>query len=158
MIGMHAFTNEVRWRTIKPLLASPVSIGEIFIGKSLTCIITGLLVDGFLALVLLISLPVVNVPIVIILLVQGPLLVIYATFLIMAVTARFPSAVEGGIVVYLPMGGIMGVLLVSFILQMVFPASPILNNVLITLVIAMLSLLTFFTSTRWFSRERLVVG
>ena len=100
---MNAFLNEIKWKTIKSLLVAPVSEKEIFMGKSLACIITGLIVEVCLAVIILAFLPIpVDVPILITLLVIGPLLIMFATFLIISATSRFPSSAEGGAAAFIP--------------------------------------------------------
>jgi len=87
LVGMNAFLNEIKWRTIKSLLVAPVSEKEIFVGKSLACIMAGLIVEACLAVVILAFLPIpIDVPILIRLLVIGPLLIMFAIFLIISAT------------------------------------------------------------------------
>jgi len=103
LVGMNAFLNEIKWKRIKSLLVAPVSEKEIFMGKSLACIITGLIVEVCLAVIILAFLPIpVDVPILITLLVIGPLLIMFATFLIISATSRFPSSAEGGAAAFIP--------------------------------------------------------
>jgi len=159
LVGMNAFLNEIKWRTIKSLLVAPVSEKEIFIGKSLACIIAGLIVEVCLVVIVFIFLPIaVDIPILIILLLIGPLLVMFATFLIIAATSKFPSSAEGGAAGFIPVGGIMGIFLFCFFLQRLLRIGPTLTNIIIALVIAVLTILTYFIATKWFNRERLVSG
>ena len=159
LVGMNAFLNEIKWRTIKSLLVAPVSEKEIFVGKSLACIIAGLIVEACLAVVILAFLPIpVDVPILITLLGIGPLLIMFATFLIISATSRFPSSAEGGAAAFIPVGGIMGIFLLCFFLQRMLQMGPILTNIMIALVIAVFTFLTYFIATKWFNRERLVTG
>jgi len=159
LVGMNAFLNEIKWRTIKSLLVAPVSEKEIFIGKSLACIIAGLIVEVCLVVIVFIFLPMaVDIPILIILLLIGPLLVMFATFLIIAATSKFPSSAEGGAAGFIPVGGIMGIFLLCFFLQRLLRIGPTLTNIMIALVIAVLTILTYFIATKWFNRERLVTG
>ena len=159
LVGMNAFLNEIKWRTIKSLLVAPVSEKEIFIGKSLACIIAGLIVEVCLVVIVFIFLPIaVDIPILIILLVIGPLLVMFATFLIIAATSKFPSSAEGGAAGFIPFGGITGIFLFCFFLQRLLQIGPTLTNIMIALVIAVLTILTYFIATKWFNRERLVTG
>ncbi|MFX0064739.1 MAG: ABC transporter permease subunit [Candidatus Hermodarchaeota archaeon] len=67
LVGINTFINEIRWKTIKSLLAAPVSEEEIFIGKSLACIITGLLAEVFLSGIILIYLQNIDISIVMLL-------------------------------------------------------------------------------------------
>ena len=159
LVGMNAFLNEIKWRTIKSLLVAPVSEKEIFVGKSLACIISGLIVEACLAMVILAFLPIpIDVPILITLLVIGPLLVMFATFLIISATSRFPSSAEGGAAAFIPFFGIMAVFLLCFFLQRMLQMGPILTNIMIALMIAVFTFVTYFIATKWFNRERLVVG
>jgi ABC-type Na+ efflux pump permease subunit len=159
LVGMNAFLNEIKWKTIKSLLVAPVSEKEIFIGKSLACIIPGLIVEACLAGIILVFLPMaIDIPILITLLVIGPLLIMFATFLIIAATSRFPGSAEGGAAVFIPVGGIMGIFLLCFFLQRLLQIGPILTNIMIALVIGILAFVTYFIAAKWFNRERLVVG
>lgn len=159
LVGMNAFLNEIKWRTIKSLLVAPVSEKEIFIGKSLACIIAGLIVEVCLVVIVFIFLPIaVDIPILIILLLIGPLLVMFATFLIIAATSKFPSSAEGGAAGFIPFGGIIGIFMLCFFLQRLLRIGPTLTNIMIALVIAVFTILTYFIATKWFNRERLVAG
>ncbi|MFX0085584.1 MAG: ABC transporter permease subunit, partial [Candidatus Hodarchaeota archaeon] len=55
LVGITAFINEIRWKTIKSILVAPVSEGEILLGKSLACIVVGLLVEVLISGLILIS-------------------------------------------------------------------------------------------------------
>jgi ABC-type transport system involved in multi-copper enzyme maturation permease subunit len=159
LVGMNAFLNEIKWRTIKSLLVAPVSEKEVFIGKSLACIIPGLIVEVCLVVIVFIFLPIaVDIPILIILLLIGPLLVMFATFLIIAATSKFPSSAEGGAAGFIPVGGITGIFLFCFFLQRLLQIGPTLTNIMIALVIAVFTILTYFIATKWFNREKLVAG
>lgn len=159
LVGMNAFLNEIKWKTIKFLLVAPVSEKEIFVGKSLACIISGLIVEACLAVVILAFLPIpIDVPILITLLVIGPLLVMFATFLIISATSRFPSSAEGGAAAFIPVGGIMAVFLLCFFLQRLFKIGPTLTNIMIALILAVLAFVTYIIATKWFDRERLVAA
>ena len=158
-VGMNAFPNEIRWRTIKSLLAAPVSEKEIFVGKSLACIVAGLVAEACLAAVILAFLPIpVDVPVLITLLVIGPLLFMFATFLIVLTTSKFPSSAEGGAAGFIPVGGIMGIFFLCFFLQMVLQMDPALTSIMIASVVAALTFLVYFVATKWFDRERLVTA
>jgi len=159
LVGMNAFLNEIKWRTIKSLLVAPVSKKEIFVGKSLACIIAGLIVEACLTVVILAFLPIpVDVPILITLLVIGPLLIMFATFLIISATSRFPSSAEGGAAAFIPVGGIMTVFLLCFFLQRLLKIGPTLTNIMIALILAVLTFVTYIIATKWFNRERLVAA
>ena len=55
--------NEIKWKAIKSLLVAPVSVKEIFVGKSLACIIAVLIVKACLAVAILAFLPIpIDVP------------------------------------------------------------------------------------------------
>ena len=161
LVGLNAFSNEINWRTIKSLLVAPVSEKEIFIGKSLACIVTGLVVEACLAVIILILLPIaVDIPILVILLAIGPLLVMFATFMIIAVTSRFPSSAAAGVgaAAFIPMIAILAVFFLCFFLQMLLQMNPIAMQVMIALIVATLTFVTYFIATKWFNRERLVTG
>jgi len=153
LVGVNAFLNEIKWKTIKSLLVAPVSEKEIFVGKSLACIISGLIVEACLAVVILAFLPIpIDVPILITLLVIGPLLVMFATFLIISATSRFPSSAEGGAAAFIPVGGIIAVFLLCFFLQRLFKIGPTLTNIMIALILAVLAFVTYIIATKWFNR------
>ena len=161
LVGLNAFSNEIYWRTIKSLLVAPVSEKEIFIGKSLACIVPGLVVEACLAVIILVLLPIaVDIPILIILLAIGPLLVMFATFMIIAATSRFPSSAATGVgaASFIPMMAIVAVFFLCFFLQTLLQMNPIALQVMIALITAALTFMTYFIATKWFNRERLVVG
>lgn len=159
LVGENAFLNEIKWRTIKSLLVAPVSEKEIFVGKSLACIIVGLIVEACLAVVILAFLPIpVDVPILITLLAIGPLLIMFATFLIISATSKFPSSAEGGAAAFIPVGGILGIFLLCSFLQRMLRMGPILTNIMIALIVAIFTFVIYVIATKWFNREGLVTG
>jgi len=52
----------------------------------------------------------------------------------------------------------MGIFLLCFFLQRMLQMGSILTNIMIALVIAVFTFLTYFIATKWFNRERLVTG
>jgi len=159
VIGMNAFVNEITWKTMKSLLVAPLSEKEIFIGKSLPCIVAGLITEACWAVIPLVLLPIaVDIPIIIIVVVTGPLLVIFTTFMIIAMTSRFPSSAGGETAAFISMGAVIGVLLLCFFLQFLLQMNPIAMQVMVALAVAALTFMTYFIATKWFNRERLVVG
>ncbi len=120
-----------------------------------------MIVEACLAVIILILLPIaVDIPILIILLAIGPLLVMFATFMIIAVTSRFPSSAAAGVsaAAFIPMIAISAVFFLCFFLQMLLQMNPLAMQVMLALIIAALTFVTYFIATKWFNRERLVTG
>jgi hypothetical protein len=82
----------------------------------------------------------------------------FATFMIIAATSKFPSSAEGGAAEFIPVIAIMGVLVLSFFLQMLLQMNPIAMQGMIALIVAALTFVTYFIATKLFNRERLVTG
>ena len=157
-VGMNAFPNEIRWRTIKFLLVAPVSEREILVGKSLACVVAGLVVEGCVVAVLA-FLPVpLDASVLITLLVIGPLLIAFSTFLIVLTTTRFPSSTEGGAAAFIPVGGLMGIFFLCFFLQMALRTDPTLTSLAMASVMAVLTFSVYSLAAKWFDRERLVTA
>ena len=60
--------------------------------------------------------------------------------------------------VNISMGAVIGVLLLCFFLPYLLQMNPIAMQVMIALIVATLTFMTYFVATKWFNRERLVVG
>ena len=60
--------------------------------------------------------------------------------------------------VNISMGAVIGVLLLCFFLPFLLQMNPIAMQVMIALIVAALTFMTYFVATKWFNRERLVVG
>jgi len=60
--------------------------------------------------------------------------------------------------VNISMGAVIGVLLLCFFLPFILQMNPIAMQVMIALIVAALTFMTYFVATKWFNRERLVVG
>ncbi|MFX0095994.1 MAG: hypothetical protein ACFFBD_29920 [Candidatus Hodarchaeota archaeon] len=148
LVGINTFINEIRWKTIKFLLVAPVSEEEIFIGKSLACIIVGLLVDVILSLIVLLSLDRLDISVILLLFVIGPLSVIFTTFIFIIGTSRFPIIAEGVGAIIRPMGGLLFVFLNYLFLKEFLKVSPSLINVVLALIIASLTCLTYFIAKK----------
>lgn len=158
LVGINTFINEIRWKTIKFLLVAPVSEEEIFIGKSLACIIVGLLVDVILSLIVLLSLDRLDISVILLLFVIGPLSVIFTTFIFIIGTSRFPIIAEGVGAIIMPMGGLLFVFLNYLFLKEFLKVSPSLINVVLALIIASLTCLTYFIAKKSFNREILILS
>ncbi|MFX1533871.1 MAG: hypothetical protein ACFFDI_06515, partial [Promethearchaeota archaeon] len=140
------------------LLVAPISEEEIFIGKSLACIITGLLAEALLSGIILIYLQNIDISTVMLLIAVGPLSVIFTTFIIIIGTSRFPSIADGGGVVFIPMGGLVIIFMIFFLLKEFLKINLALVYVILALIIAILTCGAYFIAKRWFNRETLVLG
>ena len=60
--------------------------------------------------------------------------------------------------VNISMGAVIGVLLLCFFLPYLLRMNPIAMQVMIALIVATFTVITYFIATKWFNRERLVVG
>ena len=60
--------------------------------------------------------------------------------------------------VNISMGAVIGVLVLCFFLPYLLQMNPIAMQVITALVVAALTFMTYFVATKWFNRERLVVG
>ncbi|MFW9854399.1 MAG: hypothetical protein ACFFFG_05035 [Candidatus Thorarchaeota archaeon] len=158
LVGITTFINEIRWKTIKPLLAAPVSEGIILLGKSLACIIAGVMIDGILSLIILFSGLPFHLSRVLLLFVVGPLSVVFTTFLFILGTSKLPSIVESGGVVLLPMGGLLIIFGMFFLLKGVFQFDTVIAYLLLSVGLLMAIFVTFFLAQRLFDRETLVLA
>ncbi len=158
LVGIHTFINEIRWKTIKSILVAPISEGEIFLGKSMACIIVGLLVEAFLSVIVLIFVDDVAVSILLLIFLIGPLSVIFTTFIFILGTLRFPAIAENGGAVLMPMGGLFIVFLISIFLKEFLGISSMLHGILLSFIITILTGGAYYISKKWFNRERLVLS
>jgi ABC-type transport system involved in multi-copper enzyme maturation permease subunit len=158
LVGINTFINEIRWKTIKSILVAPVSEGEIFIGKSMACIIVGLLVETFLSVLVLITIDNLDISILILLFLIGPLSVIFTTFIFIIGTSRFPAIAENGGAVLMPMGGLLIIFLIFFFLKEFLGINPTLHGVMISIIISILTCGAYFLAKRGFNRESLVLS
>lgn len=158
LVGINSFINEIRWKTIKSILVAPVSEGEILIGKSMAVILVGLLVEAFMAVIVLISIADLNVSLLMLILVIGPLSVIFTTFIFVMGTSRFPAIAENGGAVLMPMGGLIFIFMISFFLKEFLGIIPPLHGVMLSLVITFLTFGAYYLAKKWFNRERLVLS
>lgn len=158
LVGINSFINEIRWKTIKPLLVAPISEKEIFLGKSMACIVAGLVTEAFLSGLILFSLNSVTVPIILLLIAIGPLSVIFTTFFFIIGTSKFPAIAEGGGAILMPMGGLVIVFGIFFSLLGFLHMSLILAYTISTVILAILVGVTYFLAKRWFNREVLVLS
>jgi len=157
LIGITTFINEIRWKTIKSLLVAPVSEGEIFIGKSLACIITGLVTEAFLSTIIIFSVKITDISVVLLLFVIGPLTVIFTTFIFVMGTSRFPTIAEGGGAILMPTSGLLIVYIIFLTLRVFFQMNSMLSYLALALVISILLCITYLLGIRWFNRETLLL-
>lgn len=158
VVGITTFINEIRWKTIKSILVAPVSEGEIFIGKSISCIVVGLLTEAFLSVIVLIFIDNVAISIFLLLFLIGPLSVIFTTFIFILGTLRFPAIAENGGAVLMPMGGLFFIFFISIFLKEFLGINPMLHGIILSLIITIFTCGAFYLSKKWFNRERLVLS
>jgi ABC-type transport system involved in multi-copper enzyme maturation permease subunit len=158
LVGIHTFINEIRWKTIKSILVAPISEGEIFLGKSMACIVVGLLVEAFLSMIVLIFVDDVTISILLLIFLIGPLSVIFTTFIFILGTLRFPAIAENGGAVLMPIGGLLIIFLISIFLKEFLVIDPTLHGVMLSLIITIFTGGAYYISKKWFNRERLVLS
>jgi ABC-type transport system involved in multi-copper enzyme maturation permease subunit len=157
LIGINTFINEIRWKTIKSLLVAPVTEGEIFLGKSMACIVTGLVTEVFLSGLILFSLNSIEIPVILLLIVIGPLSVIFTTFIFIIGTSRFPSIAEGGGAILMPISGLLIIFTTFFLLNGFLELNTTFVYVILTLFLTFLVFVTYFFAKRWFNKEKLIL-
>ena len=158
IIGIHSFINEIRWKTFKTLLVAPIDIEEILIGKSLACILVGIIADLLLSLILLITGININLSILLLFFCLGPLVVIYATFLLVLGTLKFPKIAELGGGLYFSISGHVIAFLAIFLINIVFSGFQLLIDFLSIIMVSIFSLITYFSSKKMFNKEYLALS
>ncbi len=158
LIGITSLINEIRWKTIKPLLVAPVTEGEIILGKSLACIITGLSVEQVLSGIIFLSVKPINTSTLMLLGVVGPLSVVFTTFVFIIGLIKFPTIAEGGGAILLPMSGCLIIFLIFIILKGFIHGDLVLIYTILGLMLLLLIGLIFSLAKKWFNREALVLS
>jgi len=158
LVGINTFINEIRWKTIKLLLVAPISENEIFLGKSMACIVTGLITQTLLSGIILFTRNSVELSTILLLFTIGPLSVIFTTFIFIIGTSRFPSIAEGGGSILMPMGGLLIIFSIFFLLMGYFHMNMIFVYTILALVLTFFVYVTYFLAKRWFNREILVLS
>jgi len=158
LIGITSFINEIRWKTIKPLLAAPVTEEEIILGKSLACIITGLSVELGLAGIIFLTIKPINSSVLMLLGVVGPLSVIFTTFVFIIGLIKLPTIADGGGAILLPMSGLLIIFLIFIVLKGIIQEDSVLIYTILILMLLLLIGLIFSLTKKWFNRETLVLS
>ncbi|MFX0015969.1 MAG: hypothetical protein ACFFB2_16105 [Promethearchaeota archaeon] len=158
LVGINTFINEIRWKTIKPLLVTPISEKEIFLGKSMACIVAGLITQVLLSGIILFTVNLVQLSTILLLFIIGPLSVIFTTFIFIIGTSRFPTVAEGGGAVLMPIGGLLIILMIFFLFVSYLQFTKILGYALLALILLILVFMTYFLAKKWFNREILVLA
>ena len=96
LVGINAFINEIRWNTMQTLLLSPISKNDIFLGKSLSSIGMGLLIEMFLVIILLFFVSPLKPSLYLLFFLVGPLAIVFITFSFILGIAKFPVLSESG--------------------------------------------------------------
>jgi len=157
-VGTNVFLNEIRWKTIKSLLATPISDLDILLGKGFASITAGLCGEAILDLLFLFVLRIeTDACVYLILFGIGPLLVVYSTLLIVAASAKFPVSESYGKSSIITLGGIMLVFLLGTLLQGIAHFNAFLSLLIVFLIVASMTLGTLILSLRFFNRENLVI-
>ena len=158
IIGISAFINEIRWKTIKTLLIAPIDMSQLFIGKSLASIMTGIIADFFISLFLIgngISLNFTNALLFFIL---SPLTIIFSTFILIIGTSKYPKVAENGGGIYFSIIALIIVFSLLLILQTVLNTAQEVIDILFILIIGLLSLITYFYAKKLFNTETLATS
>lgn len=158
LIGISTFINEIRWKTIKTLLIAPIDMNEIFLGKSLACILAGIVTDLLLAGFLVINGISINISILMLFFVIGPLIVILSTFLLIIITIKYPNLAENGGSLYFSMGGLMLVFLLLFIIKFLLNVPQFTIDIIYSLIIGILAFSTFYYAKNIFNKDQLALS
>ncbi|MHA1968531.1 MAG: hypothetical protein ACW964_12085, partial [Candidatus Hodarchaeales archaeon] len=93
--------------------------------KSLACIIPGVLIEAILSVIVILSVQTLDLSILLLLFVIGPLSVIFTTFIFIIGISKFPAIVDGGGSILMPMGSISLVFLLFLGLKIFLQLSTI---------------------------------
>lgn len=164
MISSYSIIGEKRNRTLEPLLASPVKVSDIIVGKALSALVPSILTTWVLAAVFMVIIDVVSYPVLneillpntmwlIGIIILAPLLSLFGVLLTVLISSRVEdprTAQQVSVVVVLPLVGL-------FIMQM---AGLALMNLTIligfVLAILVLDVLTVWFSSKMFGREEIL--
>lgn len=158
LVGITSFINEIRWKTIKPLLVAPISEGEILIGKSLVCMIPKLIAEILVSGIIILSVQTLDLSILLLLFVVGPLSVIFTNFIFTIGVSKFPAIADAGGSILMPMGSISLVFLLFLGLKVFFQLSTITAYIFLALILSLLIPLAFVVAKNLFNRENLVLA
>lgn len=158
LIGISTFINEIRWKTIKTLLVAPIDMNEIFLGKSLACILSGIVADLVLASFLVINGINITFSILMLFFVIGPLIVILSTFMLIIVTLKYPNLAENGGSLYFSMGGLMLVFLLLFLVKIIIDTPQFTIDIIYSLIIGALAISTFSYAKKIFNKDQLALS
>ena len=158
LIGISTFINEIRWKTIKTLLVAPIEMNDIFIGKSLACIMLGIVTDLLLSFYLVLIGININVSILMLFFIIEPLIVVLSTFLLIIVTLKYPGLAENGGSLYFSMGGLMVVFLILFTIKIIINAPQFIIDIIYSIIIGILVFLTFYYAKKNFNKEQITLS
>lgn len=158
LIGTSTFINEIRWKTIKSLLVAPITDEEILLGKSLACILTGIMVDLIIAGIIILTVKTISISMIILMFIIGPLSVILITIIFIIGVSRFPTITEGGGAMLFPISGIMIIVFPFATLKMFIQSNTYIPYVVMVGIISILIYMTLLMAKKWFNREILVLS
>ena len=158
LIGISTFINEIRWKTIKTILVAPIDINDIFIGKSLACIMSGIVTDLLISFYLFLNGININLSILMLFFVIGPLIIILSTFLLIIVTLKFPNLAENGGSLYLSIGGLMIIFFILILVKVIINSPQFVIDIINSFIIGIMVLLTFNYAKKIFNKEQLALS
>lgn len=163
-ISVLAFPYEKDQKTIEHLMSLPLTDGEIFLGKALAAIITGIaglmlvysVVIGYLLVVeggsIVWDAPLVTPSLVVFVIAVAPLLVVLSTLTLVAISSFISNTRESYIINVIFMGVMIGLNSVRLAVQV----DPLLFNLGLFVLLAILVAITFVIGMKAFNRERLI--
>jgi ABC-2 type transport system permease protein len=163
-ISVMAFPVERDQKTIEHLMSLPLTDGEIFLGKVLAAIATGLAgmamvysaVIGYLLAIegrrIVWDAPLLTPSLVIFIFAVAPLLVALSTMMLVALSGYIANTRESYLVNVVLMGAMIGVNSVRLEVQV----DPLLFNLGLFVLLAALVMITFAVGMKVFSREKLI--
>lgn len=163
-ISVLAFPYEKDQKTIEHLMSLPLTDGEIFLGKALAAIVTGIaglmlvysVVIGYLLVVeggrIVWDAPLVTPSLVVFVIAVAPLLVVLSTLTLVAISSFISNTRESYIINIVFMGVMIGLNSARLAVQV----DPLLFNLGLFVLLAILVAITFVIGMKAFNRERLI--
>lgn len=158
IFGISAFINEIRWKTIKTLLIAPIDMGQLYIGKSLACILAGVVTDFLLTIFLVSGGVELTLSNIMLFLILGPLTITFTTFILIIGSSKYPKLAENGGGIYFSIFSLIVVFLLLILLQFLVNNRQELVDSLFILIIGTLSLIAYFYAKKMFNTENLATS
>ena len=161
LLSMDSFVGERSRRTIEPLLASPVSERELFLGKVLSSLVPSLLITyvfvfGFIGALSMIEPTLIGVVLTVFIVVrifwQAPVLALLSTCVVTVISSKVSyTRVAIQVANYI----IVGLVFLSF-LEIRFFGDSFVSLVLVTSIFSVVDLVLLMLSNRFYKRDELM--